>query len=91
MVSNITKPDDDWWHGTNEAGASGLFPAAYVVVQAASSTPEPSTVGGAGHHSEQSKEPEPKPAPSAASSTAPKGAMAVALYDYEADEEVGFF
>ena len=30
VITNIEKPDDNWWQGTNQQGEFGLFPANYV-------------------------------------------------------------
>eukprot|EP01108_Squamamoeba_japonica_P006674 TRINITY_DN5441_c0_g1_i1.p1 TRINITY_DN5441_c0_g1~~TRINITY_DN5441_c0_g1_i1.p1 ORF type:complete len:214 (+),score=93.53 TRINITY_DN5441_c0_g1_i1:75-716(+) len=32
MLSNVAAVSDDWWKGSNKAGARGIFPAKYVVV-----------------------------------------------------------
>lgn len=30
IITNIEKPDENWWQGTNTKGQSGLFPSNYV-------------------------------------------------------------
>lgn len=30
IITNIEKPDENWWRGTNARGQSGLFPSNYV-------------------------------------------------------------
>jgi len=81
-VTNIEMVDEDWWIGQNSRGETGLFPSNYVELaddaehsgHAAAHKPEP--VGGPEHH----------PPPTAADSGS-KGAVATALYDYEAAED----
>ncbi|MCJ1246266.1 hypothetical protein MMC30_003472 [Trapelia coarctata] len=81
-VTNIEMVDEDWWMGHNSRGETGLFPCNYVELvdeagqggHAAAYEPEP--VGGPGHHS-----------PPAAANSGSQGAVATALYDYEAAED----
>ena len=30
VITNIEKPDDNWWQGLSQQGTFGLFPANYV-------------------------------------------------------------
>ena len=75
-VTNINMVDEDWWHGENQRGQSGLFPSNYVelVEDDGPSQQAPATTQAA------AAEPAPGPAGGA-------GAVATALYDYEAAED----
>ncbi|KAI9838696.1 MAG: hypothetical protein M1819_005010 [Sarea resinae] len=83
-VTNIEMVDDDWWMGENEHGESGLFPSNYVeLVEDDGEQPH------AGGHEQEELIPPAGPAPGALGTTEAsetKGAIATALYDYEAAE-----
>ena len=76
-VVNIEMVDDDWWMGQNAQGETGLFPSNYVELVEGEAHIE----GQAGHEAAAPNAPEPSP-----------GAIATALYDYEAAEgnEISF-
>lgn len=72
--------DEEWWQGTNEkTGESGLFPAAYVVLQESQSEREPAVP--------EPVEAKPAPAVAAVPEPANAGPTAIAEYDYEKDED----
>ncbi|KAI8926941.1 hypothetical protein BC831DRAFT_454426 [Entophlyctis helioformis] len=98
-VTDIVMVDDGWWQGTNSAGQTGLFPANYVELNAASG---PVAAGGAGGATAAAFVPAPVAAVqethpaheepvvkqqqqqgAAAAASAPR---ATALYDYAAAE-----
>jgi len=68
-IIGIEQIDENWWQGSNAAGQSGLFPAAYVQLNAAiEAAPAPVAA-------EESDAPGP---------VGGSGLAAVALYDYDA-------
>jgi hypothetical protein len=79
-VTNIEMVDEDWWMGQNSKGETGLFPSNYVELVEDS--------GPTGH---SAAEPEPEPEPEqhhyAAAEPESHGAVATAVYDYEAAED----
>ena len=86
-VTDIEMVDEDWWMGQNSRGETGLFPSNYVELV------EDAEHGGeaVAHEPEAAVEPEHHPGPPAADSGS-HGAVATALYDYEAveDNELSF-
>ena len=91
-VTNIEMVDEDWWMGTNERGESGLFPSNYVELveddapghsDVAAATAQPAAHEA--HAESATTAPAPPPAESAGGET--EGAVATALYDYEAAED----
>lgn len=91
VVTEIDMVDEDWWAGTNAQGKSGLFPSNYVeVIQesaAEEKTAPPRTP------SPELAAPSAPAAPAAparvepAKPAAAAGPTAIALYDYEAQED----
>jgi len=73
-ITGIEQIDENWWQGSNAAGQSGLFPAAYVQLSAATDA-APAPVAA-----------EEAAAPAAAGGS---GVTAVALYDYDAGTQHG--
>ena len=91
-VTNIEMVDEDWWMGTNSAGASGLFPSNYVELVEDGGSGAP----GAGAHAVPPPPPpppaaEPEPEPAGHADAAGGGATATAQFDYEAAEDNGMF
>ncbi|KAK6523477.1 hypothetical protein TWF281_001459 [Arthrobotrys megalospora] len=94
VVGMIEMVDEDWWHGTNEAGESGLFPSNYVEPieddeeeeEAAPPPPPPAPVAVAPPPAPRAPSPEPEPEPEVHMSGG-GGHTAKAVYDYEAAEE----
>lgn len=81
-VTNIEMVDEDWWMGQNSRDETGLFPSNYVELV--------EDAGRGGHAAAQEPEPAGEPGPhsgSAAADTGSHGAVATALYDYEAAED----
>lgn len=81
-VTNIEMVDEDWWMGQNSRDETGLFPSNYVELV--------EDAGHGGHAATQEPEPAGEPEPhsgSAATDTGSHGAVATALYDYEAAED----
>ncbi|KAE9991869.1 hypothetical protein EG327_010747 [Venturia inaequalis] len=76
-VTNIEMVDEDWWHGENERGETGLFPSNYVELI---EDDEPATPA-------QPARAQAAPAPPPAAPAASKGNTATAQYDYEAAED----
>ena len=74
-VTNIEMVDEDWWMGQNPHGETGLFPSNYVELVEDDAEQEP-----------LAQEPAAEPAPPAGPA-ANHGAVATALYDYEAAED----
>lgn len=73
-IVDIEFVDDEWWQGTNQkTGEAGLFPAAYVVLQASH---EAFSAVSPIEHVEPPKNTRVPPTPSA-----------TAMYDYEKDED----
>lgn len=78
-VTNIEMVDEDWWHGENERGETGLFPSNYVELVEDEEEVAPTA---------QPARDQPTHAPvSAAVPAAHKGQTATAQYDYEAAED----
>lgn len=90
-VTNIEMVDEDWWMGQNPHGETGLFPSNYVTLA------EDDAPGGHEHEPEQpmhhvsmveSASPVgPAPSMITAGRESSHGAVATALYDYEAAED----
>ncbi|KAL2036891.1 hypothetical protein N7G274_010434 [Stereocaulon virgatum] len=80
-VTNIEMVDENWWMGQNSRGEAGLFPSEYVeIIEEGGDADRQAT-----HH-----QPETEPAPEkyhTGSAEASQGAIATALYDYEAAED----
>jgi drebrin-like protein len=74
-VTNIEMVDEDWWHGENEHGETGLFPSNYVELVEDEEPATPAQPARA------------QAAAPAAAPAAPKGHTATAQYDYEAAED----
>lgn len=83
-VTNIEMVDEDWWHGTNAKGESGLFPSNYVEV-VEDDAPAAPTPAAAAPVATQGP-PSPPPA-AAAPAGAGQGKTATAQYEYDAAEE----
>ena len=84
-VTNIEMVDDDWWMGQNARGESGLFPSNYVelVEDDGTSGPPAPTM-----HEPEPEEALPVPAAGPAGGEGiGSGAVATAIYDYEAAED----
>lgn len=78
-VTNIDMVDDDWWMGQNPRGETGLFPSNYVELVEG----EEGSGGQESNHAEAGPESEQH----TAGATDPgQGAIATALYEYEAAE-----
>ncbi|KAJ3212627.1 Triose-phosphate Transporter [Entophlyctis luteolus] len=74
LISEIEKTDEGWWQGRNAAGQVGLFPATYVEEIRGGGTTVPP--------------PPPPPPPAAPAMPArPKGIIATAMYQYDAQED----
>ena len=71
-----------WWSGRDSNGNMGLFPSNYVELQETEEGDHPAVH--AIHHEDPETEPEPEPIHE---STAEEGEIAIAEYDYEAQEE----
>ncbi|KAK6499044.1 hypothetical protein TWF481_011613 [Arthrobotrys musiformis] len=92
VVGMIEMVDEDWWHGTNEQGESGLFPSNYVEPieddeeeeEAAPPPPPPAPVAVAPPPAPRAPSPEPEPEVHMSGGA---GHTAKAIYDYEAAEE----
>ncbi|KAF3287610.1 hypothetical protein TWF970_007322 [Orbilia oligospora] len=93
VVGMIEMVDEDWWHGTNEKGESGLFPSNYVEPieddeeeeeEAAPPPPPPAPVAVAPPPAPRAPSPEPEPEVHMSGGA---GHTAKAVYDYEAAEE----
>jgi hypothetical protein len=76
-VTNIEMVDEDWWHGENERGDTGLFPSNYVELVEDDEPAAPA----------QPARAQPASAPAPAAPAASKGNTATAQYDYEAAED----
>ena len=87
-VTNIEMVDEDWWMGQNSRGETGLFPSNYVELvedDGPAHTQRPVS-----HESAAESAPPAGPVPGAADTgedAAGRGAVATALYDYEAAED----
>ena len=79
-VTNIKMVDEDWWMGQNPRGETGLFPSNYVELL--------SEDGNVGNTAVTVQEPEPAPSAGPVGGHHDiHGAVATALYDYEAAED----
>jgi len=86
VVTAIDMVDEDWWAGTNAQGKSGLFPSNYVEIIQEDAAEEKTA---------PPRSPSPEPAAPAAPARAEPakptpasaGPSAIALYDYEAQED----
>jgi len=91
-VTNIEMVDEDWWMGTNSAGASGLFPSNYVeLVEDAGAGAPGGGAQAAIRPPPPPAEPEPEPEPVAPAAAGGSGSTAIAQFDYEAAEDNGMF
>lgn len=81
-VTDIEMVDENWWMGRNVRGDTGLFPSNYVELVDEQSAPESPPA-----QSPREDTPLLAARPAEPSSAATKGAIATALYDYEAAED----
>ena len=77
-ITNIDTVDDDWWHGRNSRGETGLFPSNYVelVEEESHGGAAPAPAAAVEHEHEMQ-----------AHAGVTQGHTATALYDYDAAEE----
>ena len=78
-VTNIEMVDEDWWMGQNSKGETGLFPSNYVELVEGE--------GEGGQETARGLTTEPEPHHEPVESHTASGAVATALYDYEAAED----
>ena len=84
-VTNIEMVDEDWWMGQNSHGETGLFPSNYVeLVNDVPTTKQHET---AMTHESTADSAPPVEHVTADHGSANQGAVATALYDYEAAED----
>lgn len=82
VITQIDQVDEGWWFGVSEDGKKqGLFPANYVQIVEEPAHEEPAAPASA------SIPPPPPPAAPQQQQQQDLGNVAVALYDYEADED----
>ena len=86
-VTHIDMVDEDWWMGQNTRGETGLFPSNYVELVADDESEHAQHA--MSHESVAESTPSVGPAPGAlgAGEAAEQGAVATAIYDYEAAED----